>query len=263
MAFKMPMTRGVSRSNRWPRRMKWETLTAQRCNAEAGEGTGKALWEKTGKEDGQELRIHAVGVDLAGMSATEVHRDDAAGIPALTLEQYDGQVAVCAALFLDKMHDYGTAWRVLRPSSLTDQIFIKAQRIRTLQEGGEQKVEEGIQPEFVGIVNYCMMALLQLELSEDTPMELDPVDAERLYRDVLHRTRGLMMRKNHDYGEAWRDMRVSSLTDLILMKLLRIKQLEDLEGGAKVSEGVDAGYMDMANYALFALIHLAAGQSTV
>ena len=256
------MTRGVSRSNRWPRRMKWEALTAQRCNAEAGEGTGVVLWEKTGKEDGQELRIHAVGVDLAGMSTTEVHRDDAAGIPALTLEQYDGQVAVCAALFLDKMHDYGTAWRVLRPSSLTDQIFIKAQRIRTLQEGGEQKVEEGIQPEFVGIVNYCMMALLQLELPEDTPMELDPVDAERLYRDVLQRTRGLMMRKNHDYGEAWRDMRVSSLTDLILMKLLRIKQLEDLEGGAKVSEGVDAGYMDMANYALFALIHLAAGQST-
>jgi len=196
------------------------------------------------------------------MSTTKVHRDDEAGIPALTLEQYDGQVAVCVSLFLNKMHDYGTAWRVLRPSSLTDQIFIKAQRIRTIQEGGEQKVEEGIQPEFVGIVNYCMMALLQLELPEDTPMELEPVDAERLYRQVLSRTRALMVRKNHDYGEAWRDMRVSSLTDLILMKLLRIKQLEDLEGGAKVSEGVDAGYMDMANYALFALIHLASGQST-
>jgi len=242
--------------------VKTEVLTAQRCNAQAGEGIGVVLWEKTGKEDGMGLRIHAVGVDLAPMSATEVHRDDAAGIPVQTVEQYDGQVAVCAALFLDKMHDYGTAWRVLRPSSLTDQIFIKAQRIRTIQEGGEQKVEEGIQPEFVGIVNYCMMALLQLELPEDTPMELEPVDAERLYRDVLSRTRALMIRKNHDYGEAWRDMRVSSLTDLILMKLLRIKQLEDLEGGAKVSEGVDAGYMDMANYALFALIHLASGQST-
>ncbi len=175
----------------------------------------------------------------------------------LTLKQYDAQVAGCRSLFLDKMHDYGTAWRILRPSSLTDQIFIKAQRIRTLQEGGVQKVEEGIHPEFVGIVNYCMMALVQLELNSEDPMELEPAEATRLYDHAVSQTRSLMERKNHDYGEAWRDMRVSSLTDLILMKLLRIKQLEDLEGGAKVSEGVDAGYMDMANYALFALIHLA------
>lgn len=173
-----------------------------------------------------------------------------------TLGQYDSEVGACRTLFMDKMHDYGTAWRVLRPSSLTDQIFIKAQRIRTLQEGGTQMVDEGIRPEFVGIVNYCMMALLQLELPADGPMELDPEEATRLFDGALERTRSLMLRKNHDYGEAWRDMRVSSLTDLILMKLLRIKQLEDLEGGAKVSEGVDAGYMDMANYALFALIHL-------
>jgi hypothetical protein len=173
-----------------------------------------------------------------------------------TLLQYDGQVAICRQLFLDKMHDYGTAWRVLRPSSLTDQIFIKAQRIRTLQEGGERKVDEGIRPEFIGIVNYCMMALLQLELAEDAPMDLPAGEATKRYDEALAQTRGLMARKNHDYGEAWRDMRVSSLTDLILMKLLRIKQLEDLQGAAKVSEGVDAGYMDMANYALFALIHL-------
>lgn len=173
-----------------------------------------------------------------------------------TLLQYDDQVAICRQLFLDKMHDYGTAWRVLRPSSLTDQIFIKAQRIRTLQEGGERKVDEGIRPEFIGIVNYCMMALLQLELAEDAPMDLPAEEATKRYDEALAQTRGLMARKNHDYGEAWRDMRVSSLTDLILMKLLRIKQLEDLQGAAKVSEGVDAGYMDMANYALFALIHL-------
>ena len=176
--------------------------------------------------------------------------------------EYDAQLSGCRSLFLDKMHDYGTAWRILRPSSLTDQIFIKAQRIRTLQEGGVRKVEEGIQPEFVGIVNYCMMALVQLELDGDAPLELESGEATRLYDRAVSQTRSLMEKKNHDYGEAWRDMRVSSLTDLILMKLLRIKQLEDLEGGAKVSEGVDAGYMDMANYALFALIHLAAGQST-
>ncbi len=178
------------------------------------------------------------------------------GAAGRTFAQYDARVAECRRLFLDKMHDYGTAWRVLRPASLTDQLFIKAQRIRTLQEGVERLVDEGIRPEFIGIVNYCMMALIQLELDADSPMELPEEKATDLYDGMLTRTRALMARKNHDYGEAWRDMRVSSLTDLILMKLLRIKQLEDLEGGARVSEGVDAGYMDMANYALFALIHL-------
>ena len=178
-----------------------------------------------------------------------------------TLQQYDTQVMACRSLFLDKMHDYGTAWRILRPSSLTDQIFIKAQRIRTLQEGGVQKVDEGIHPEFVGIVNHCMMALVQLELGEDAPMELAAEKATLFYDGAVSATRGLMERKPR-LREAWRDMRVSSLTDLILMKLLRIKQLEDLQGEAKVSEGVDAGYMDMANYALFALIHLGSEQST-
>ena len=182
--------------------------------------------------------------------------------PELTLSEYDAQVSRCRDLFVDKMHDYGTAWRVLRPSSLTDQIFIKAQRIRTLQEGGEQKVEEGIQPEFVGIINYCMMALIQLELPGDAPLELPPLEAKTHYEVALANARSLMQLKNHDYGEAWRDMRVSSLTDLILMKLLRIKQIENLEGGTKVSEGVDAGYMDMANYALFALILLSSEDST-
>ena len=181
---------------------------------------------------------------------------DSEGDLGLTLSQCDGQVAACRALFLAKMHHYGTPRRVLRPSSLTDQRFIKAQRIRTLQEGATQKVDEGIKPEFVAIVNYCMMALIQLDLPDDSPMELPADEATALFDRALAQTRDLMTRKNHDYGEAWRDMRVSSLTDLILMKLLRIKQLEDLEGGAKVSEGADAGYMDMANYALFALIHL-------
>jgi hypothetical protein len=173
-----------------------------------------------------------------------------------TIIQYDGQATVCRNLFLDKMHDYGTAWRVLRPPSLTDQIFIKAQRIRTLQEGEEQMVDEGIRPEFIGIVNYCIMALMQLDLSQEAPLDLPAEETTRRFDACLSMTRDLMVRKNHDYGEAWRDMRVSSLTDLILMKLLRIKQLEDHGGEAKVSEGVDAGYMDMANYALFALIHL-------
>jgi len=197
-----------------------------------------------------------IGLQIAVSMSSQHSTPDSAGDLGRTLIQYDGQVAACRSLFLDKMHDYGTAWRVLRPASLTDQLFIKAQRIRTLQEGGAQKVEEGIRPEFVGIVNYCMMALIQLELSADSPMELPADEATALFDGALAQTRDLMTRKNHDYGEAWRDMRVSSLTDLILMKLLRIKQLEDLQGGAKVSEGADAGYMDMANYALFALIHL-------
>lgn len=256
------MTRGTSAPSRWSRIKSPDGVMAERRKVTLGGGTLANLWEKTAEVGERSFRIHADALDLATMSGTQVHQGDPSGIPAKTLEQYDAQVAICAALFLDKMHDYGTAWRILRPSSLTDQIFIKAQRIRTLQEGRERKVEEGIQPEFMGIVNYCMMALLQIELPEDTPMELEPKQAERLFAGMLDRTRALMLRKNHDYGEAWRDMRISSLTDLILMKLLRIKQLEDLEGGAKVSEGADAGYMDMANYALFALIHIASGQST-
>lgn len=173
-----------------------------------------------------------------------------------TLVEYDAQSAKCRALFVDKMHDYGTAWRVMRPSSLTDQIFIKASRIRTLQQSETRRVDEGIEPEFIGIVNYCLMAMVQLALPEDAPTEMPQAQASAAYDEALVRTRELMTAKNHDYGEAWRDMRVSSLDDLILMKLLRVKQIEDLEGQTKVSEGIEANYMDMANYALFALIHL-------
>ena len=162
-------------------------------------------------------------------------------------------------LFEKKMHDYGCAWRILRVSSLTDQIFIKAQRIRTLQQSKTQRIDEGQFSEFIGIVNYCVMALIQIEkgITDQPAMSSEAVLSH--YSTQIGIAKSLMQNKTHDYGEAWRDMRVSSLTDLILMKLLRIKQLEDLEGGAKVSEGVDAGYMDMANYALFALIHLGDG----
>ena len=174
-----------------------------------------------------------------------------------TTQQYDAALEKCESLFRKKTADYGTAWRILRTSSLTDQIFIKASRIRTLQEVSESKVDEGIVPEFIGIVNYSLMALIQCELLEDHPLELETEEANQLFRKAAETTRDLMLRKNHDYGEAWRDMRVSSLTDLILMKLLRVKQIEDNDGKTVVSEGVDANYMDMANYALFALILLA------
>lgn len=173
-----------------------------------------------------------------------------------TLNQYDRAFAKCAALFEAKTSDYGTAWRILRPSSLTDQLFIKANRIRTLQESGESKVDEGIDSEFIGIVNYSLMAIIQCGLPENHPLELDVSEAKERYYEAFEATRQLMMDKNHDYGEAWRDMRVSSLTDLILMKILRVKQIEDHDGVTQVSEGVEANYQDMANYALFALILL-------
>ena len=174
-----------------------------------------------------------------------------------TIEQYDAALGKCEALFRKKTSDYGTAWRILRPSSLTDQIFIKASRIRTLQEVAESKVDEGIVPEFIGIVNYSLMALIQCDLPESHPLEMPVEEANQRFREAAETTRNLMLRKNHDYGEAWRDMRVSSLTDLILMKLLRVKQIEDNHGKTVVSEGVDANYMDIANYALFALILIA------
>ena len=157
-------------------------------------------------------------------------------------------------MFKRKTLDYGTAWRILRPSSLTDQIFIKANRIRTIQQVGESKVDEGVESEFVGIVNYCFMAMVQCRLPEGGPMELAVEEANRLYDTSKDETRALMQKKNHDYGEAWRDMRISSLTDLILMKVLRVKQIENNDGKTVASEGVEANYMDMANYALFALI---------
>ncbi len=152
------------------------------------------------------------------------------------------------------MKDYGSAWRILRTSSLTDQIFIKAKRIRSIEEKGMSKVDEGIRPEYIGIVNYCIMALVQLELGHDENTELPFNEAAVLYDKYFRTAKGLMEDKNHDYDEAWRDMRLSSLTDLILMKLLRTKQIEDNDGETLISEGKDANYMDMINYAVFALI---------
>ncbi|HQV39539.1 MAG: DUF1599 domain-containing protein [Flavobacteriales bacterium] len=173
-----------------------------------------------------------------------------------TLQEYDAVVETCMALFTKKAHDYGTAWRILRVSSLTDQVLIKAQRIRTLQQVGENKVGEGIRPELVGIVNYAAMALVQLEKGVVDAPDLRAGEATKAVRAKLVQARDLMMRKNHDYGEAWRSMRVSSLVDLILMKLLRVKQIEDNQGSTLVSEGIDANFLDIANYAVFAMILL-------
>lgn len=173
-----------------------------------------------------------------------------------TSQQYDASIKICKDIFLKKMKDYGTAWRNLRPTSLTDQIFIKAQRIKSIEEKGTQKVGDDIKGEYIGIVNYCVMALIQLELANDTRLELPYEEVERLYNKYTKQTKQLMEDKNHDYGEAWRDMRMSSLTDLILMKIFRVKQIEDNKGQTIISEGVDANYMDMLNYAVFALIKL-------
>jgi hypothetical protein len=173
-----------------------------------------------------------------------------------TSKEYDKVVHVCQELFSKKMKDYGCAWRILRLPSLTDQIFIKAQRIRGLQQNAVQKVDEGAASEFVGIINYCVMALIQIEKGVVEHPDLTFEEAVALYDDKIAVTKQLMQDKNHDYGEAWRDMRVSSLTDLILQKLLRVKQIEDNAGHTLVSEGIDANYQDMINYAIFALIHL-------
>jgi hypothetical protein len=173
-----------------------------------------------------------------------------------TSTQYTKVISTCREIFSKKTKDYGTAWRILRPSSLTDQIFIKAQRIRTLQETGISQVGEGIEDEFKAIVNYCIMALIQLEEKELVDIELQETLAIELYDKYSQQAFELMERKNHDYGEAWRDMRVSSLTDLILMKLLRVKQIENNQGKTLISEGIDANYFDMLNYSIFALIHL-------
>ena len=173
-----------------------------------------------------------------------------------TSQQYDAIIEECRDLFRKKMSDYGSAWRILRLPSLTDQIFIKAQRIRGLQQNEVQKVDEGQSSEFIGIINYCTMALIQLEKGVVEQPDLSESEANKLYDKKIALTKQLMLDKNHDYGEAWRDMRVSSLTDLILQKLLRVKQIEDNAGKTLVSEGIDANYQDMINYAVFALIHL-------
>ena len=173
-----------------------------------------------------------------------------------TSNQYDSVVEQCRNLFTKKMSDYGSAWRILRLPSLTDQIFLKAQRIRQLQENDVRKVDEGEKSEFIGIINYSIMALIQLELGVVENPDLSSEEATELYNKHMTITKELMENKNHDYGEAWRDMRVSSLTDLIIQKLLRVKQIEDNEGKTLVSEGIDANYQDMINYAVFAMIHL-------
>ncbi|MBI6117974.1 DUF1599 domain-containing protein [Salegentibacter maritimus] len=171
-----------------------------------------------------------------------------------TSKQYDAVVATCRSLFINKMKDYGSAWRILRLPSLTDQIFIKAQRIRKLQENGVRKVDEDEKSEFIGIINYAIMALIQLKKGVVAQPDLDVETATKLYDENIAETKALMMNKNHDYGEAWRDMRVSSLTDLIIQKLLRVKQIEDNKGKTLVSEGIDANYQDMINYSIFAMI---------
>jgi hypothetical protein len=173
-----------------------------------------------------------------------------------TSQQYDAAIAQCKDIFLKKMKDYGTAWRNLRPRSLTDQIFIKAQRIKSIEEKGTQKVGDDIKGEYIGIINYCVIALIQLELLNDTRVDIPYNEVAGLYSKHLSLTRKLMEDKNHDYGEAWRDMRISSLTDLILMKIFRVKQIEDNNGQTIISEGVDANYMDMINYSVFALIKI-------
>lgn len=173
-----------------------------------------------------------------------------------TSQQYDAAISQCKDIFLKKMKDYGTAWRNLRPTSVTDQIFIKAQRIKSIEEKGTQKIEDDIRGEYVGIINYCAIGLIQLKLENDHRMDLPNQEVEELYLHFLVETKKLMENKNHDYGEAWRDMRVSSLTDLILMKIFRVKQIEDNKGKTIISEGVDANYMDMINYSVFALIKL-------
>lgn len=171
-----------------------------------------------------------------------------------TSEEYDKIIAVCRQLYINKMKDYGSAWRILRLPSLTDQIFIKAQRIRSLQENKTRKIDEDETGEFIGIINYCIMALIQIDKGIADQPDLNTEEATALYDEKIVLTKSLMEAKNHDYGEAWRDMRISSLTDIILQKLLRVKQIEDNHGQTLVSEGIAANYQDMINYAVFALI---------
>jgi hypothetical protein len=171
-----------------------------------------------------------------------------------TAQEYKEIIARCKALFEKKTRDYGTAWRILRLPSITDQIFIKAQRIRSIQEKGVQKVDDPISDEFVAIINYCIMALIQMQLADSSSLEMTVEELEPLYDGAVNETFNLLQNKNHDYGEAWRDMRVTSITDIILMKLLRVKQIEDNQGKTLVSEGVKANYQDMINYAVFAMI---------
>lgn len=173
-----------------------------------------------------------------------------------TASEYSEIIILCKELFKKKTKDYGTAWRVLRLPSITDQVYIKAKRIRSIQEKGNQKIDDSVHDEFIGIINYCLIALMQTELLDDSPMEIAFDELEPMYDRWVSDTRGLLEMKNHDYGEAWREMRISSMTDIILMKLHRVKQIEDNEGRTLVSEGVEANYQDIINYAIFCLIKL-------
>lgn len=177
-----------------------------------------------------------------------------------TDEQFRGVVAECRSLFEKKLHDYGASWRILRPSSLTDQLYIKAKRIRSLEVKGESLVGEGIRPEFVALINYGIVGLIQLANGYVDRVDITPAEALALYDHYAAEALALMIRKNHDYDEAWRSMRVSSYTDLILTKIERIKEIEDLDGHTLVSEGIDANYMDVINYAVFGVIKLSEGE---
>lgn len=174
-----------------------------------------------------------------------------------TDQEFKDVMAECRELFAKKLHDYGASWRLLRPSSLTDQLLIKAMRIRSLEITGKAMVDEGIRPEFIGLINYGIVGLIQLEKGFADTVDITPGEALELYDRFAKEAYTLMTRKNHDYGEAWREMRVSSYTDFILTKIARIKELEDLHGKAVASEGVDANYMDIVNYAVFGAIRLA------
>lgn len=178
-----------------------------------------------------------------------------------TSAQFDAVIQRCKDIFLKKNSDYGTSWRIFRVSSITDQLFIKATRIRGIETKGVHLVEEGIEPEFIGIVNYVIMGLIQMNMGESEEIELSRERSEQLYDATVAEVKALMMQKNHDYGEAWRDMRVSSFTDMILVRLMRIKQMEDNQGATLISEGIDANYMDMMNYAIFALIKIDEAQA--
>lgn len=173
-----------------------------------------------------------------------------------TEEQFKSTMSECRNLFMKKLHDYGASWRILRPSSLTDQLFIKAKRIRSIETKGEALVDEGIRPEFVALINYGIIGLIQLEKGYVDSIDITPDEAMKLYDTHVQQALELMTRKNHDYDEAWRSMRISSYTDFILTKLQRIKEIEDLNGATLVSEGIDANYMDIINYAVFGVIKL-------
>ncbi len=174
----------------------------------------------------------------------------------ITSQQYDTIISRCRDIFQKKNIDYGTSWRIMRISSITDQIFIKAQRIRIIEQKGTQMVQENVKDEYIGIINYCIIGLIQLSLNNAVEVEMEAVKVMQFFEDEVSKTKKLMENKNHDYGEAWRDMRINTFTDLILMKLFRVKQIEDHKGETIISEGIDANYMDILNYAVFALIRI-------